>query len=87
MINASGPPYSGAFFTFDGSLFRVHEANWQASGAYLAVAGQVAGINADLSVDVACAGQGFCRIGEVTDASGKRLKLGEIVKSIRNRLA
>jgi len=87
LINASGPPYSGAFFEYDGHLFHVESATWQSGGAYLAVAGQVAAIHANMSVDIACAGEGFCRIGDVVDAAGKRLRLGEIVKSVRHRLA
>lgn len=87
LINASGPPYSGAFFEYEGHLFYVDSATWQPGDAYLAVAGQVARINADLSVDIACAGEGFCRISEVRDVAGTRFRPGGIVKSVRHRFA
>lgn len=86
LINASGPPYAGAHFDFDGQVFRVHRARWVASVAYCAVPGQIAHINQDLSVDVACGGEGFCRIREVIDAAGAVATFGTLVKSVRNRL-
>lgn len=86
LINASGRPYAGAFFDLEGQVFHVHRAEWIPCEAYCAVPGQIARINKDLSVDVACAGGGLCRVQEVIDAAGKVLMLGAAIKSVRARL-
>lgn len=86
-INASGPPYAGAFFEFQGEMFTVHGAEWYSGGEYLAIPGQIAQVNGDMSVDVACAEGGYCRISDVVSKSGVVIKMGSIVKSVRERLA
>ncbi|KDD19074.1 methionyl-tRNA formyltransferase [Bordetella bronchiseptica] len=86
-INASGHPYAGAFFYFESNAYRVDEAQWIDSGAYLAVPGQVAARNPDGSVDVACGGGGLCRLARIADAAGHWDQPVNHIKSMRARLA
>lgn len=86
-INASGPPYAGAFFEYESLRYRVYEADWVAGGEYLAIPGQVVARNQDGSVDIACGGDGYCRLSSVDRVDDEWLPPALFIKSVRDRLS
>ncbi|MDH0089858.1 formyltransferase family protein [Achromobacter mucicolens] len=84
-INASGPPYEGAFFDYQGERLRVFRATWIQADPYLAVPGQIAFRHGNGAVDIACGGNGFCRIAEVARVGGSVVAPTALVKSVRHR--
>jgi methionyl-tRNA formyltransferase len=84
-INASGPPYEGAFFDYQGERLRVFRATWVRAEPYLAVPGQIAFRHGSGAVDIACGEDGFCRIAEVVRLDGSVVAPAVLVKSVRHR--
>jgi len=84
-INASGPPYEGAYFDYQGERLRVLRATWVRSDPYVAVPGQIAFKHGSGAVDIACGESGFCRMSEVVRLDGSIVAPATLVSSVRHR--
>lgn len=84
LVNASCEPYSGAFCIYENEKLIIWKAKTlECDEQYLAINGQICGINMD-SIDV-ITGSGKIRVTEV-EYLGKRINPSLIIKSIRKRL-
>lgn len=85
LVNASGPPYFGAFSFLDGQLLKVLSAEVvDNTEQYLAIPGQIIQVQGDY-VLLACGVGKSLRISEV-DFGGGCVKASTILKSTRMRL-
>lgn len=86
LINASSEPFSGAFCGYDGNKLIVWRAElYEDDENYCAVQGQVSRIDKNSGDIIVITGSGKLKITEV-EFSGKRMKPGNLMNSIRKRL-